>query len=307
MQQIEEQAATWLSRLGDDAMDWDAFTRWLESDPRHRQVFDEIAIIDADLDARADTIAPHFSKKEDAKPVWPSWSRWGAGGALAASIAVVVGLQFAPTSVAEQSFTAPASEVRTIALPEGVRATLAPGSTISMRKASLTLNGSAFFEVEHRTSRQLTIHVHDFVVRDIGTSFSVGSHGGQVDVAVASGALTVSSSKLSRAIDLVGGRAMVADEASGTVRLAAVDPAWVGSWRSGKLHFDNVPLAMVARDITRYSGRKIIVDPAIAGRPFSGVIAIDDRVSPAQALADIMDLDSRTVPGAIRLQPRARR
>jgi len=307
MQAIEVQAAAWLAQLSDDAMDWDGFTQWLEADPRHRGVFDELTLIDADLDARADAIAGRLpASDEPAKTAWQRWSGWGAG-AVAASIAVAIGLQFAPVSVPEQTFVAPAGVVRTVTLPDGVTATLAPGSTIAARGATLALYGTAFFDIEHRVDRTLTIRTRDFEVHDIGTRFTVGSENGQVEIAVASGSLTVSSAKLTQSITLVGGRAMVADEASGTVRLSAVDPAWVGSWRNGKLHFDNAPLAMVARDISRYSGTKVIVDPAVAGRPFSGVIAIDDKQSPARALADIMDLELRPVSGAVRIQPRGRR
>ena len=128
-----------------------------------------------------------------------------------------------------------------------------------------------------------------------------------MEIEVASGALSVSSPQLAQPINLVGGRAMIVDGTLGTVRLAAVDPAWVGSWRNGKLHYENAPLAMVARDISRYSSTKIIVDPAVAGQAFSGVIVIDDARSPAQILADIMALELRPVHGALRLQPRTRR
>jgi transmembrane sensor len=177
---------------------------------------------------------------------------------------------------------------------------------MTMRGAALTLNGRAYFDVEHQASRALTIQAGDFQVHDIGTRFTVATEDGRVEIEVASGALSVSSPKLERPISLVGGRAMIADGTSGTVRLAAVDAAWVGSWRTGKLHFDNTPLTMVARDISRYSGKRIIVDPAIAGRTFSGVIVVDDKRPPAQTLADIMALDLRPIPGAMRLQPRPR-
>ena len=233
-------------------------------------------------------------------------AQWGVG-AFAASVAVVVGLQFAPLGVPTQNFTAPTGQIRTVVLPDGVTAALAPGTTMSVRGPALTLNGKAFFDVQHKAARALTIQVGDFQVHDIGTRFTVGTEDGRVEIEVASGALSVSSAKLDRTIELVGGRAMIADGTLGTVRLAAVDAAWVGSWRTGKLHFDNVPLAIVARDISRYSGTRIIVDPAIAGRAFSGVIVIDDKRPPAQTLADIMALELRPVHGGMRLQPRTRR
>jgi transmembrane sensor len=314
-ERIENEAAAWLACQHEDSMDWDGFTRWLEADPRHRQVFDEFALIDSELGTQADNIAARMPQQSNppasderfdshqrrARP----WRRWGAG-ALAASIAAIVGVQFAQNRVSTLNFSAPAGEVRTIVLPDGVTAALAPGTTMSVRGPALTLNGKAFFDVQHRAARALTIQVGDFQVHDIGTRFTAGTEDGRVEIEVASGALWVSSAKLDRPINLVGGRAMIADRASGTVRLAAVDATWVGSWRTGKLHFDNVPLAIVARDISRYSGTRIIVDPAIAGRAFSGVIVVDDKRPPAQTLADIMELELLPVRGGMRLQPRTR-
>jgi len=315
-ERIEKEATAWLVQQGNDSMDWDGFTLWLEADPRHRQVFDEFALIDSELGAHAEGIAERIP--QDLNPSAPDglphgngrrprpWRMWGAG-ALAASIAVVVGVQFAPVPVPTQSFIAPAGEVRTVVLPDGVTAALAPGTTLSARGPALTLNGKAFFDVQHRADRALTIQIGDFQVRDIGTRFTVGAEDGRVEIEVASGNLSVSSAKLDRPVNLSGGRSLIADGTLGTLRLAAVDPMWVGSWRTGKLHFDNAPLAMVARDISRYSGTRIIVDPAIAGRAFSGVIVIDDKRPPAQTLADIMALELQPVSGGLRLQPRGRR
>ena len=308
---ILDEAAGWFARQHDDAMDWDGFARWLEVDSRHRAAFDELALIDADLESHAEGITAHLSEDVAATAATERshgdrWRWWGAG-AVAASIAAVIGLQFLPSAMSAQSFTAPAGEVRTVVLPDGVTAALSPGTTLSVRGSALALTGRAFFDVRHQAARPLTIQAGDFQVHDIGTRFTVGAENGSVEIEVASGALSVSSPKLAQPISLAGGRAMIADETLGTVRLAAVDPAWVGSWRNGKLHYENAPLAMVARDISRYSSTKIIVDPAVAGQAFSGVIVIDDARSPAQTLADIMALELRPVHGALRLQPRTRR
>jgi transmembrane sensor len=50
---IYEEAAGWLVRQQDDAMDWEGFTLWLEADPRHRAAYDDLALLDADLDTFA--------------------------------------------------------------------------------------------------------------------------------------------------------------------------------------------------------------------------------------------------------------
>lgn len=72
------------------------------------------------------------------------------------------------------------------------------------------------------------------------------------------------------------------------------------------MQFDEAPLSLVARDISRYSGKRVTVDQAIADQPFSGVIAINDGQPAAQTLAQILSLDARQVDGGLRLEPRRR-
>jgi transmembrane sensor len=103
---------------------------------------------------------------------------------------------------------------------------------------------------------------------------------------------------------LHAGHGLHADRSSAAVQLVSVEPRRIATWRNGKLQFDEVPLALVARDISRYSGRKVTVDRAIAGQPFSGVIAIDQGEAPEQTLAQILSLDIERVDGASRLRPR---
>jgi transmembrane sensor len=41
---IITEAAAWYAATDDDAMDWTAFTLWLEADPRHSCAYDEVAL-----------------------------------------------------------------------------------------------------------------------------------------------------------------------------------------------------------------------------------------------------------------------
>ena len=140
--QIEQQAAAWLARQNDDAMDWEGFARWLEADSRHRAAFDELALIDADLESHAEGIAAHLSEDVPATAATGrshgDRRRWWGAGAVAASVAAVIGLQFWPSDISAQSFTAPAGEVRTVVLPDGVTAALSPGTTLSVRGPALS-------------------------------------------------------------------------------------------------------------------------------------------------------------------------
>lgn len=311
MERIYEEAAGWLARERGDAMDWAGFTAWLEADPRHRGAYDELAVIDAALGDHSDALSsmlptPLPDAANDRAPV--RWGRWaGLGsGALAAALAMMVILQPVDRQPPVRDYQSAAGETVSVALDDGSSVVLAPASHLTVQGQRLALEGTGYFDIKHKAGRTLAIQAGDFLVTDIGTRFVVGNEADGVSVAVAQGSLSVTSGRLAKPIALNAGRGLHADRASGTVRLTNVDPQQVASWRSGKLQFDQAPLALVARDISRYSGQLVTVDPAIADQPFSGVLAIDEGGSPARTLAQILSLDARPVAGGTRLEPRRR-
>jgi transmembrane sensor len=305
---ILEEAAGWFVQQQGDAMDWEGFTAWLEADPRHRSAYDEIALLDARLGDYAkalaregDATAPIAANdKEPAR--WQRWAGWG-GGAIVAGLALTIAFQPAVRQrLPAKDYEAPAGKTVEVAL-DGAKVTLAPESRLTVRGQQLALEGTGYFDVRHQPGRTLTISAGDLRVTDIGTRFSIENEDGAVGVEVEEGRLSVASDRLQAPITLAAGHGVRADRATGTVTMVKVNPRQVAGWRTGKLQFDQVPLALVARDISRYSGKRVTVDAAIAGQPFSGVIAIDDSDAPARSLAQILSLEVTTADGVTRLRP----
>jgi transmembrane sensor len=313
MERIREEAAGWIVRQQDEAMDWEGFTDWLEADPQHRAAYDELALLDHDLDAHAAAVAgllpsaqPLPEPANDAQPL--RWKRWSGLGAGVAAAMLIVGLTLQPGGpvAPSQEYISSATRSSEVALAGGTKVTLAPASRLTVQGSEMALQGTGYFDVPHRSGRSLTITAGDIAVADIGTKFSIGNEPEGASVEVAEGALSVTSQHLASPIQLKAGRGMKVDRSSGTVRLANVDPSRVANWRTGKLVFDQVPLSLVVKDISRYSGQKVTVAQAVAGQPFSGVIAINNGQSPAQTLAQILSLEAKPVDGGVRLEPRRR-
>ena len=298
---ITEEAAAWFVRQSDETMDWSGFTAWLEADPRHREAFDDLCRIDANLDSLPKTAALPVAAN-DAAPA-PRWRYWAGGGAIAAGLALVLAIQPpAGNGPAATAYQSSPGEVREVAMADGTRVTLAPASRLTIVGDDVRLTGAAYFNVPHRPARLLTVHAGDLAIRDIGTRFEVASFDESVAVGVAEGQVSVAAPGVARPVRLTAGHGLNAE--GGTIRLTTLKTSSVASWRQGKLVFDDVPLALAIRDVSRYSGASITVDPSIGDQRFSGVIAIHDGGKAARDIAQILAVDARPVAGGIRLEPR---
>ncbi|MCI1142879.1 DUF4880 domain-containing protein [Sphingomonas sp. WKB10] len=88
---IDEAAARWHLAQADDDMDWAAFTDWLEADPRHRDAYDAMALLDDRIDAAGPALHARAADPLPERRI----SRWGPWSAIAAVvIAAVLGLLY---------------------------------------------------------------------------------------------------------------------------------------------------------------------------------------------------------------------
>jgi len=305
---IEEQAAAWQAASARDDMDWDGFTRWLEADPRHRQAFDETALGAALLDDHRELLAAPVATPTGAndavalRPLrrWPLWLGTGLAASLAA--VMIAGQVIPPTPVTVES----GPTAMTVALGEGSFATLAPRSrlTIGGRAATeLALEGGAYFDIRHDPSRALTITAGDLTVSDIGTRFDVRRSPTDVRVEVADGEVAVRSARLAAPVRLPAGRRLAFEPAASRAVVSPVDAAAVGEWRQGRLSYDSAPLQLVAADLGRYAGVRLVVPDALAQRRFSGSLFIGDGDTAVRDLAQLMELELHSDGGAYRLGP----
>lgn len=301
---VEEAAARWHVAQADDAMDWDGFTRWLEADPRHRAAYDAIALLDAKVDAALPTLrriaTPEPSPKPDRRPL-----RWAIGGSAVAAVAALalVLLPGAPVPGPVEYRTAQ-GQVRDVRLADGSSATLAPGSVLSAsatRGAPVSLDGSASFDVRHDPASPMVIRAGGYEIRDIGTRFDVTTSGGMLRVAVHEGRVAIRSLSADGEVEVPAGQVLTALDPGTAPTLAPLRQTSAIGWRSGRLVYDDVPLGLVVADIARSTGQPVTIDPAIAKRRFSGVLATGSRDKMATALSELAGLTKRTENDAIRL------
>lgn len=290
---IAAQAIAWHLRLEDaDEQAWVDFADWLSADPAHNAAYEAAADGDARLspvlasatfpsvDARQQ---PRETSNDDdglddaaaGAPVRRNRWRWGA---LAASIAVAgfVGVQSLPDRDASYAIETLAGETRTVSLADGSKIQLNGATRIVLdRNAPRSVEiarGEARFAVSHDDADPFTVSAGAQRLVDVGTVFNVVRTDRQLRVGVAEGAVRFEDT--ARTVNLRAGDTLAAD-GRGNIAIAQSPTAAIGSWASGKLVYDQVPLAQVADDLSRSVGIKLALPRAMSSRSFSGVIQTD--------------------------------
>lgn len=305
-----DQAIAWHLALASDDVDWEAFTAWLEADPDRRHAYDEVTLIEDAVERHrgllagilpaetADAPEPHRRRRRIA-----AWAVIPVAAALLLVLQPILRTKAPPPP--EITYATGQGETREIALADGARIALAPRSRLAVEAQDrLSLVGAATFDVPHRPDRALVVRAGGVSVQDIGTRFEIASAPGSVRVEVAEG--EVAASLPSR--DVVGVKAgQSLTLASGqTPDVRPLGAGAFASWRQGRLVYDDAPLALVAADLSRYSGSKVTLDTALRGRRFSGVLPIGDGSKLVGTFATIMDLEIQPAHGSLRLVPRRR-
>ncbi len=284
---IEARALDWVVRVGDPAFaDWEGFQAWLEADPRHAAAYHGLSL---DIEETAAVVPP--LPVPIVRRRWPVW----AGGAVAASLALVAGYAVLDDRAAPYAVETPAGTMRTVTLADGSAVTLGGATRVVLdrndpRTATLD-RGQAMFVVRHDASDPFEVHVGDAKLVDVGTAFDVKRSRGETRVAVSEGAVDYNPGE--QGVRLTPGQGLVASDATGAVRVLAVDAASVGSWRGSVLAYEGATLAEVADDLSRALGVDLRADPAVARRAFSGSIATAKLAGDPRRVAPLLGIAIR--------------
>ncbi len=303
---IHEAAARWHEAQQHDDMDWQGFTAWLEADPRHRRAYDEIALLDLEIEEARDALIPPAELMPASRRPLPGWAL-GSGIAAAAAIALAIGIGFQqsqPDKPVTPAFASGAGTSRTVQLADGVTATLGASSRLSAPGAGgrMQLTGSAFFSIRHDPKRSIVIEVGGARIRDVGTRFAVNSADGVLSVSVEEGRVALQLPGQTAETEVAAGQEALAQ--GGKVVLRPVGMANIASWRRGRFVYDQTPLALVAADIARYTGQPVTIAGPAAQRPFSGVLAPGDRAVMVSTLTLMTGLHADSDGQTIRLVDR---
>jgi transmembrane sensor len=298
------QAARWHAAASRPDCDWQLFTEWLEASPRHRDAYDEVAL----LEDRIARLAPALAELPARQPRRRVW----LAAAMAAGLVLFAVLGYRALSPQllgrPRMLAAAAHATNAVVLDGGVKVLLAPGSTLAVsgrHDSRLVLGGDAWFDVPHDPRRELVIDAGGYQVRDIGTRFEVVSAGKVLKVSVAEGDVGVVMPGRDAPVPVHEGQRLLVAGDPAIAEYGAVAAADVAGWREGRLVFRNEPLSVVAPQLARHSGLAVTVDPLIAQQRVSGVFSIGDGSQLVAQFAQILALGTEMDGAAVRLVPGA--
>ena len=286
---IRRQARNWIVELSSDDATTDqraAFKRWLNTDPRHAEAFEESRRIWGTIGAmrHLEALTPADAltgpRRQGARADHADRAdremdrRWRPVAAAAVAAAVMVGLLGQALWQGDRTpeIATRTAELRDVTLDDGSVVTLGPKSSITVgftqaeRRVALTA-GEAFFAVVDNPARPFVVTVGDMRVRVVGTQFDV-HHGpdavrvsvleGSVEVTVPPEPMPTPPSRPETTV-LTAGQQIVATHAGRAVAVRQVAAEASGAWRLGRLSYQGASLREVIADANRYYDGQIVL------------------------------------------------
>ena len=185
--------------------------------------------------------------------------------------------QQAPTAnmqFAMQEITSPLGVRSQIVLPDGSNVWLNAESTIrfqvpfSSKSRNVELSGEAYFEVKKDKRRSFQVQSGKINVTVLGTRFNYKAYAEdpKVEVVLAEGKVSLSTDVFTAGKELIlnpGDRAVIDRTTNQTVISSEKIEKYI-AWHTGKLVFDECPMAEVATQLERWFGVEVTIgDPKI--------------------------------------------
>lgn len=284
----EERAAHWLAYLYSGVATDEGrmeFSAWLERSAdnarayrRAQQIWRDMAVsgVEALFPEDADCGEPGgevVSFERPARRLSLQPVRRGAMAAMmaiAASLVLAIGVWrmefFDPLTV--QSYRTAVGEVKTFALPDGSRVTLAADSrvraTFSKRRRGVDLaQGRAWFDIASDPAKPFTVIAATTQIRVVGTQFDVVRAPDDVSVSVARGIVRVDpltgGVPGKEGVQLLSGQRVVSTLDGRIGPIERFDPANAALWRTGLLIYRDARLGDVVAEVNRYRVDKIVL------------------------------------------------
>ena len=204
----------------------------------------------------------------------------------------------------------------TATLQDGSTVTLNTNSTLEvdysrLRRDVRLVAGQVLFKVVHNASRPFIVTAGNHQVIDVGTEFEVQLDGEKVSVALLEGRVRVEplaapahgrDTPTQPIAILAPGEQLVAGVA-GDVEVKPADVEQLVSWKSGRIRFDDTPLADAIAEMNRYNHTPIVLaDSGLSDIRISGSFRVGQSWPFAEAIGEAFSLKADVSGDSIRLR-----
>lgn len=286
---ILEAAHHWMMRLESPdvtAGDQTEFERWLSSNPRHRDIYDQaltfreaigrLSTNDLEEDIARRSGTETLTAALDKLRKRSKSARYRIAAASFVSIAAATFLapmlfpapttQIVQTEAVIADYSSEIGETKSIELPDGTVITLGADTELksaysSDRRTVELVSGSGYFDIAPDADRPFSVEAGDLIATALGTEFDVRRGADSITLAVAEGSVAVThpivlngsptSMRTRRTLNV--GEQVIADSESGMQSTAQIDADKIGAWREGRLVYSGALLSEVLFDANRYS------------------------------------------------------
>lgn len=268
---IEKEAFSWVLRIEEHELTPEEITQlqtWASQSGQHKQALIEIARSWSDMDLLSQlTVSPpsEIESSQSKKSLW--YYPAAACATLFIGILAAWSLNLLPSNELDYTtLTSNIGKTELFALEDGSQVWLNTKTKVETNFApelrQLTLvEGEAHFEVEKDKDRPFEVTAGRYVVRAIGTAFSVRMQGDQIEVVVSEGIVEILDTQQRGSVTthkrLAAGQATVVDDAplskAVLTSLEEVEIERKLSWREGRLIFEGDPLETVVSEVSRYT------------------------------------------------------
>ncbi|PZO09109.1 MAG: iron dicitrate transport regulator FecR [Alphaproteobacteria bacterium] len=307
-----KEAAEWFSRLNQRKVttaDIKDFSDW-RRDPENARAFSrleamwdaagtlakspQMAALTEEATTRSRQAAPKRRRN-------PSGRLIPLGAASAIALTLAVGSWSWWSAQRPEVYDTAIGEQRTVRLEDGSRIILDTDSHVAVRftgaQRLVTLaSGRVMFEVEGDPARPFLVKAGDTEVTAIGTRFDVRRAGAGAQVVLVEGQVAVRQKASPRPAWTLAPGQQVTTSAQRPAIVAVNVPA-ATSWTTGRLTFENTPIAVAVAEVNRYSPSPVeLRDDRISSIRVSGVFDAGDVDGFVAALTDLYALEAARAP-----------
>lgn len=305
---LREEAANWVVRIVSDPRiaDDPAFLRWRQRGQGHEQAFADAHAAWGLAAEVGVTIPSHQLQKR--RSLFSGMFR-PLTACLAMTCLVLCGFWLDTVRPDLRSnlgadHSAPRGPARTITLADGTGMVLDGGSALDFNEDDLSRrvvirSGAAFFDVK-KDGRPFSVRFGNHEVRALGTRFEMRDCGGCLLVTLEEGSVEVLDAGSRHLVLLHPGQQLrlPANDGATAPVAVSVDMREALAWRDGRYTFHEVSLGEVAGVLQRHGvGMTFFANDALARRPVTGSIDLDNAAVELDALAEALGFRLVPLPG----------